>query len=132
MVVLEKTFDSPLDCKGIKPVNPEGNQPWILIGRTDAEAEAAILWPPVAKTQLTGKDHDAGEDWRQEEKRETEDEKVGWNHRLSEFEQTPEIVKDRETWCTAVHGVAKSQTQLSNWTTTQAPPHRRAAKPAPS
>ena len=67
-VVLEKTLESPLDCKEIQPVNPKGNQPWILIGRTDAEAEAPILWPPHEKSWLTGKDPDAGKDWRQEKK----------------------------------------------------------------
>ena len=65
-VVLEKTLESPLDCKAIQPVNPEGNQSWILIGRTDAEAEAPILWPPDAKSRLVGKDPDAGKDWEQE------------------------------------------------------------------
>ena len=87
-VVLEKTLVSPLDCKEIKPVNPKGNQSWKFIGRTDAEAP--ILWSPVAKNRLTGKDPDAGQDWMQEEKgMTTEDEMVGWHHQLSghEFEQ---------------------------------------------
>ena len=75
--MLEKTLESPLDCKKIKPVNPKGNQSWIFIGRTDAEAEAAILWPPDAKGQLIGKDPDAGKDLRQEEKGMTEDKMVG-------------------------------------------------------
>ena len=79
-IVLEKTLESFLDSKEIKPVNPKGNQPWIFIGRTDAEAEAPILWPPDVKSQLTGKDPDSGEDWRQEEKEVTEDEMVGWHH----------------------------------------------------
>ena len=82
-VVLEKTFESPLDCKEIKSVNPKGNQSWIFIGRTDAEAEVLILWPPDAKNWLTGKDPDAGKDWRQEEKVMTEDEIVGWHHWLN-------------------------------------------------
>ena len=88
-VVLEKTLESPLDCKEIKPVNPEGNQFWIFIGRTDAEAEAPILWLPDAKNWLIGKDTDAGKDWRQEEKGMTEDKMVGWHHQLygHEFEQ---------------------------------------------
>ena len=88
-VVLEKTFESPLDCQEIKPVNPKRNQPWIFIGRTDAEAEAPILWPPDVKSCLTGKDFNAGKDWRQE-KGTTEDETVGWHHQLNghEFEQT--------------------------------------------
>ena len=74
IVVLEKTLESPLDCKDIKPVNPKENQPWIFIGRTDAKAEAPILWPPDAKSWLNGKDPDAGKDWGQEEKGATEDE----------------------------------------------------------
>jgi len=88
-MVLEKTFEVSLDCKEIKPVNPNVNQSWIFIGRTDAEAEAAILWPPDAKNWLIGKDPDAGKDWRQEEKGMTEDEMVGWHHCLDgqEFEQ---------------------------------------------
>ena len=86
---VEKALESPLDTKEIKPVNPKGNQPWILIGRTDAEAP--ILWPPDAKSQLTGKDPDAGKDWGQEENGVTEDEMVGLHHWLHEheFEQTP-------------------------------------------
>ena len=90
IVVLEKTLESPLDSKEIKPVNPKGNKPWITIGRIDAEAEAPIVRPPDVKNWLTGKDPDDGKDWRQEEKRETEDEMVGWHHWLNghEFEQT--------------------------------------------
>ena len=76
-VVLEKTLENPLDCKELKPVNSKGNQPWIFIGRTDAEAGAPIFWPPDVKSQLIGKDPDAGKDWRQEEKGMTEDEIVG-------------------------------------------------------
>ena len=89
-VVLEKTLESPLDCKDIKPVHPKGNQPWIFIERTDVEAEAPILWPPDAKSWIIGKDLDAGKDWRQKEKGMTEDEMVGWHHQLNayEFEQT--------------------------------------------
>ena len=89
-VVLEKTLESPLDCKEVKPVNPKGNQSWILIGRTDAEAETPILWSPDAKSQLIGKDPDAGKDWGQEEDRDTEDEMAGGHHRLygHEFAQT--------------------------------------------
>ena len=87
---VEKTLESPLDSKEIKPVNPKRNQLWILIERTDAEAEAPILWPDV-KSRLIGKDPDAWKDWRQEAKGTTEDEMVGWHHRLNghEFEQTP-------------------------------------------
>ena len=89
-VVLEKTLESPLDCKEIQPVNPKGNQSWIFIGRTDAKAEAPILWPPNAKNWFTGKDPDAGKNWRQEEKGITEDEMIQWHHQLNghEFEQT--------------------------------------------
>ena len=90
IVLLEKTPESLLDSKKIKPVNPEGNQPWVFIGRTDADAEALILWPPDVKSQLIGKNADAGKDWRQKEKRAREDEMVGWHHQLNrhEFEQT--------------------------------------------
>ena len=88
--VLEKTLESPLDSKEVKPVHPKGNPPWIVIGRTDAEAKAPIPWPPDAKSRLIGKDPDAGKDWGQEEKGTTEDEMVGWHHLLNgcEFEQT--------------------------------------------
>jgi len=82
-VVWEKTLESPLDCKEIKPVNPKGNQSWIFIERTDAEVEAQhLLWPPDTKSQFTGKDPYAGKDWRPQEKGTTEDEMVGWNHQL--------------------------------------------------
>ena len=92
-VVLEKTLESPLDCKEIQPVHPKGNQSWIFIGRTDAEAEAPIPWPPDVKSWLIGKDPDAGKDWRQEEKGMTEDEMVRWHHWLNghEFEQVPGV-----------------------------------------
>ena len=92
-VVLEKTLESPLDCKEIQPVHPKGDQFWIFIGRTDGEAETPMLWPPDAKDWLIGKDPDAGKDWRQEEKGMTEDEMVGWHHCLSghEFEQAPGV-----------------------------------------
>ena len=88
-VVLEKTLESPLDCKEIKPVSHKGNQSRIIIERNDPEAEAPILWPPGGKNWLIGKDSDAGKDWRQEEKGMTEDEMVGWHHRPNghEFEQ---------------------------------------------
>ena len=90
-VVLEKTPESHWDCKEIKPVNPKGNQSWIFTGRTDAEAP--ILWLPDVKNGLVGKDPDAGKDWRRKEKGTTEDETVGWHHRLNghEFEQAPEV-----------------------------------------
>ena len=85
-VVLEKTLESPLDCKEIQPVHPRGDQSWVFIGRTDAEAEAPILWPPDAKNWLIWKDPDAGKDWRREEKGTTEDEMVGWHHGLDGHE----------------------------------------------
>ena len=85
-VVLEKTLESPLDSKEIQPGNPKGNQSWILIGGTDAEAETPILWPPDVKNWLIGKDPNAGKDWRQEEKGTTEDGMVGWHYRLDEHE----------------------------------------------
>ena len=108
-VVLETTLESPLDSKEIQHVHPKRNQSWRFIGRTDAEAETPILWPLDAKIWLIGKYPDCGKDWRQEEKGTTEDEKVGWHHWL-------ELVMVREPWCAAGHGVAKSWTQLSNWT----------------
>ena len=91
-VVLEKTLESPLDGKEIKPVSPKGNHPWKFIGKTDAEAEAPILWPTDAKSQLIGKDPDAGKVWGQEGKGVREDEMIGWHHQLNghEFEQTLE------------------------------------------
>ena len=87
-MVWEKTFENPLDSKEIKPVSPKGDQTWMFIGRTDAEAETPILWQPDGKDWLIGKDPDAGKDWGQEEKGMTEDEMVGWHHRLDgdEFE----------------------------------------------
>ena len=90
-MMLEKTLESPLDCKEIKPVHPKGNQSWIFIGRTDAEVEAPILWPSEGKNWFIGEDPDAGKDWSPEEKGTTEDEMVGWHHRLNEheFELTP-------------------------------------------
>ena len=110
-------FPSSGNLKEIKPVNSKGNQPWIFIGRTGAEAEAPILWLPDVKSWLTGKDPDAGKDWRQKEKGVAENEMVGWRHWLNGYE-FQETVKDREVWSAAVHGVAKSQTWLSDWTIT--------------
>ena len=95
IVVLEKSLESPLDIKEIKQVNTKGNQPWILIERTDAEAEAPILWSPDVKRWLTGKDPDAGENWRQEEKGTTDDERVGWHHQLNGYE-LEQILGDSE------------------------------------
>ena len=119
--VLEKTLESPLDCKEIKPVNPKGNQSRIFIGRTDAEAETSILWPPDAKNLLIGKDPDAGKDWRQENQT-TEDRMVGWHQWLKKMDMSLsklwDMVQDREAWCATVHGITKSWTQLSEWATT--------------
>jgi len=85
-VVLEKTLESPLDCKEIQPVYPKGDQSWVFIGRTDAEAETLVLWPPHVKSWLIGKDPHAGRDWGQEEKGMTEDEMSGWHHWLDAYE----------------------------------------------
>ena len=87
-MVLEKTLESPLDCKEIQPVHSKGDQSWVSIGRTDAETETLVLWPPDVKSSLIGKDPDAGRDWGQEEKGTTEDDMPGWHHRLDghEFE----------------------------------------------
>ena len=118
-VVLEKTLESLLDCKEIKPVNPKGNQSWIFTGRTDAEAEALILWPPDVKNWLLRKDPDAGKDWRQEAKGTTEDEMVRWHHRLDEqvWASSGSWWWTGKAWHAAVHGVAElgtTERQL-NW-----------------
>ena len=85
-MVLEKTLESPLDCKEIQPVHPKGDQSWVFIGRTNAEAETLILWPHHAKSLLIGKDPDDGRDWGQEEKETTQDEMAGWHHQLDGHE----------------------------------------------
>ena len=118
-VVFEKTLD-PLNCKEIQPVNAQGNQSWIFFGRTDAEAETLILWPPEAKNWLLGKDPDAGKDWRQEEKRTAEDEIVGWRHQLKghEFEEAPAAC-DRQgnLACCSTWGHKQSDTtEWLDWT----------------
>ena len=116
--VLEKTLESPLDCKEIKAVNSKGNQSWIFIGRTDDEAEASILQPPDAKSWLIGKDPDAGKDWGQEEKGTTEDEMVGWHHWLNGHEFNQSLGNgEGQGVHSIVHGATKSQTWLSDWTT---------------
>ena len=116
-VVLEKTLESPLDCKEIQPVHSKGDQSWVFIGRTDAEAETPILWPPYTKSWLIGKDSDAGRDWGQEEKGTTEDEITGWHHWLNGCIW----VNSGSWWWTGRPGVlrfmgSQSRIRLSNWT----------------
>ena len=120
-VVLEKTLESPLDCKEIKPVHPKGNQSWIFIGRTDAEAEAPVLWPPDVKKWLIWKDPDAGKDWGREDKGTTEDEMVGWHHQPDGHkpEQAPGT-GDRQgslAFCSPRGGKESDMTEWLNWLT---------------
>ena len=119
-VVLEKTLETPLDCKEIQPVHPKGNQSWVFIGRTDAEAEAPILWPPDMKIWLIWKDPDAGKGWRREEKGMTEDEMAGWHHQLDghEFESTPGVGDGQGglTYCSPWGHEELDMTELLNWT----------------
>ena len=116
-VVSEKTLESPLESKEIKPVHPKGNQSWIFIGKSDAEAKVLILWPPDANSKLIGKDPDAGKDWRQKEKRVTEDEMVGWHNQCNGHELGKTLGdSDRQgslgCWSS---WVVKSQTGLGDW-----------------
>ena len=115
-VVLEKTLESPLDSKEIKPVNPKGNQPWIFTGRTHAETKAPILWPPDMKSWLTGIDPDPGKDWGQKEKRAAEDEMVRWDHQLNrhECEQARGDAEGQRSLVCCRPWMSQSQTQLSN------------------
>ena len=119
-VVLEKTLESPLDCKEIQPVHPKGGQSWVFIGRTNVEAETPILWPPDAKSWLIWKNPDAGKDWGQEEKGTTEDEMVGWHHQLNghEFGWTPAVGDGQGgLMCCSSWGCKESDmTERLNWT----------------
>ena len=118
---LEKTLESPLDCKEIKPVNPKRNQSWIFIRRTDTEADAPILWPPNLESQLFRKDPDAGKDWKHEEKGTAEDEMVGWHYWLNghKFEQAPGVGDGQGILTCCSPWGCKRLARLSDWTTTK-------------
>ena len=120
IVVLEKTLESSLDRKEIQPVHPKGNQSWMFIGSSDAEAETPILWPPHAKSWFIWKDPDAGKDWRQEEKGTTEEEIVGWHHQLNglEFQQAPQVGDGQGSLaCCSSWGCKElDTTERLNWT----------------
>ena len=114
-MALEKTLESPLDCKEIQPIHSKGDQPWVFFGRNDAKAETPVLWPPHAKSWLIGKDSDAGRDWGQEEKGTIEDEMAGITDSMEMgLSELRELVMDREAWSTAVHGVTEIRTRLSD------------------